>query len=88
MTDEKKKDDLIFQNLTEHDLLLIHEMAKNNFLNQKDTNVVSATIQAVFACIHAKGMNIVKDPDRKSTWSEPNSTWYIPYIAPKTDWSK
>lgn len=86
MTDEKKKDDLTFKDLTKHDILLIEEMAKNNFLNQRDTSVAQATIQAVFACIKAKGMNIVKDPDRKSTWSEPNNTWYTEFKPPKKYW--
>jgi hypothetical protein len=75
-----------FSDLTEFDLEVIRSMANRKLIDRAGWNPSKVLMETVFEFIHAKGMNIVKDPNREPTMEGPKASWYQAANA-KKPWS-
>lgn len=81
-------EELTFSNITEHDLLMIKEVAVQKFLHKNKFDQVMSIVEATFECLNAKGFTITKDENKKVTWSKPNESWYHKQPPKNEYWKK
>ena len=71
--------------LSDYEVELIRSMAKDRLLDEKGWNPTRSLIQTVLDVIHAKGFDIVKNPEREPTFNGQKQSWYSPK-DPKKPW--